>query len=821
MAARALQIFERAYDDPSGVAGTAARAGRKVVRTLGLDAPRELILAAGLLPVRLVAEPGVATPRADTLMGSATMGARGKRLIEQLTDPSAPDLPLLITQADTEQPQIFAALRELGRLGERVPTAVHFLDFLHLERPSSRTYNAHRLSRLSPWLEKISGQKVTPSSLAEAAAMLAEQARLLDRLAALRASASPSVSGADALRIIGASAILPPDEHIRHLSALLGKAESLPQRPGRRLYVTGSPHEHARLYELIESCGAVIVGEDHGWGHRYRVPEASALEALADPALRPVPRTTSAAMRAERLAREVAAGRAEAVLHLSIGGDEAAPWDVAAAKHALRESLPFLALRTNLDGNEGFVAHVEHFLDGEAGEPEPSRAAAKAGASGPAAPKPAEGKRSRKSLESVATFGVYQREWFARLRQEVAEGSPFAVVNANAPQEILRAMDVPFVVNQWWASIVAAKQQSGRYLALLADHDYPTDVEAYSSQGLAATLDGDAELAPWGGLPRPDFLHAVASSEPTFKIFEQWAAETGADHFVYERTVDPRWAITTSWWEDLPERWDEVLEPERIDLMVAELEAVIARIEEKTDRRFSAARLREVMDLVNEQEEYYRRTRDLIATTIPAPIGIVDSMPATMVPQWHRGTVWARDAAKAFYEEVAARAREGLAATPNERIRLMWVGRGLWSDMAFYQKWEESHGAVFVWSMYLALAADGYIRSLDRGRDPMRALAARFLTMGDELRMPTWAGPWHVHEAATHAVDAAVALQDADPFVVRALRAAGVPVLELSVDNFSREGEDQAAIAASITRFIEGPAAERAAARAEDVCVGA
>ena len=77
----------------------------------------------------------------------------------------------------------------------------------------------------------------------------------------------------------------------------------------------------------------------------------------------------------------------------------------------------------------------------------------------------------------------------------------------------------------------------------------------------------------------------------------------------------------------------------------------------------------------------------------------------------------------------------------------MWVGRGLWSEMGFYQKWEDSHGAVFVWSMYLALAADGYIRDLSGGRDPLRALASRVICMGDELRMPTWAGPWHVHEA--------------------------------------------------------------------------
>ncbi|HEY5724252.1 MAG TPA: 2-hydroxyacyl-CoA dehydratase family protein [Allosphingosinicella sp.] len=817
MPIEALERLERAYEDPSQVIEEARASGLKIVRTLGVDAPRELLLAAGLLPVRLVAQPAAATPRADALMGDATMGARGKRLIEQLTDPSAPDLPLLITQADTEQPQIFAALRELGRLGEPVPTAIHFLDLLHIDRRSSREYNLRRLRRLAEWLEELGGRPLTPDSIAEAAATAREQAELLERLTGLRRSSPPRITGTQALRIVGAASILSPDEHIRHLSALLDQAEALPKQAGRRIFVTGSAHEQAGLYALIESRGAIIVGEDHHWGNFDSGRETS-LEAFADPSLRSVPRTASPQKRAERLAREVAACGAEAVLHLSIDGDEAAPWDVAAARRVLPGSLPFLALRTSFEGSD-LAGRIDQFLGDQTGEASP--APAKPGSPPAVGRKPAEGQRSRKSLESVATFGAYQREWFAGLREQVEAGAPFAMVNANAPQEILRAMDVPFVVNQWWASIVAAKQQSRRYLGLLAERGYPKDVEAYSSQGLAAAFDEDMQLAPWGGLPRPDFLYAVASSEPALKIFEQWAAETGADCFVYERTVDPRWRITTRWWEDLPERWDEVLEPERIDLMVAELEAAIAGIEAKTDRRFSAERFREVMDLVNEQEEYYRRTRDLIASTIPAPISIVDSMPATMVPQWHRGTVWARDAARAFYEEVEERVRTGLAAVPGERVRLMWVGRGLWSDMGFYQKWEESHGAVFIWSMYLALAADGYIRSLDGGRDPMRALAARFLTMGDELRMPTWAGPWNVHEAKSHKVDGAVALRDADPFVVRALREAGVPVLELEVDNFSREGEDSAAVEDSITRFIEGPASERAAARTERMHVGA
>ena len=814
MARAAFEPFERAYENSMQAIESLCASGRIVVRTLGLDAPRELILAAGLVPVRLVGSAAAATPRADSIMGSASMGARGKRLLEQLVDPSVPDLPLLITQADSEQPQIFAALRELGRLGETVPSDIHFLDLLHIERASSRAYNIRRLEQLADWLQAISGQLPSLERLDAAKQSLSRHRLLLERLD--RARIERRVSGSDALRIIGASAVLPVEDHSIHLESLLGEVETLPPLAGKPIYVTGTAHESAALYASIESRGAIIVGEDHGWGSPFfrAEPTRDGIYGLADPALRPVSRSQSPARRADDMALDVARSGAELVLHLSLDGDEAAPWDIASAKSALRPNIRFLALRSGLQGDDAFRARIEAFLRGEQSVSEgPARGAPKPAAR-PAA-------RSRKSLGSVAAFGAYQREWFARIRSEVANGAPFAMTNANAPQEILRALDMPFVVNQWWASIVAAKQQSRRYLGLLAEHGYPKDVEAYSSQGLAALFDGEAELAPWGGLPKPDFLFAIASSDPTLKIFDHWAREAGAEAFVYERTVDPRREITTSWWEDLPERWDEALEAERIDLMVAELETVIGRIEAKTGRSFSAERFAEVMELVNSQEEYYRRTRDLIARTIPAPIGIVDSMPATMVPQWHRGTVWARDAARAFYEEVRARVDAGLAAAPNERVRLMFVGRGLWSDMGFYQKWEESHGAVFVWSMYLALAADGYIRSTEGGRDPMRALAARFLTMGDELRMPTWAGPWHVHEAKTHQVDGAVALADADPFVIRALREAGVPVLELSADNFNREGEDSAAIEASITAFIEGPAGARAQSRAEHQRVGA
>ncbi|RVU05886.1 2-hydroxyacyl-CoA dehydratase [Novosphingobium umbonatum] len=757
-----LETLLAAYADPAS-----APVRAPLVHTLGFDAPRAALLGAGFQPRRLVAPRLAATPRADAVMGQAAMGHRGKCLLEALL--AWDDAPLLMTAADGDQAQIFAALRELGRQGEPVPKAMHFLDLLHQNRAGSHAYNAARLAQMEAWLASLSGA----APMVEAATWLPRQTRLLDALGEARRRGK--ISGSHALAVIGASAILHPLDYNSALEELLTELASAPSITAKRLFITGTPHEGHELYQAIEAEDWLIVGEDQAWGQPF--------------AHGPVPPRIDMDS-GRRIAAAASACGAEAILHLAIGGDEAAPWQEAAIHRALPEGMGFTSIRCNALPDESFARK----LRGEAEPPRPPKQTR------PAPPKGE--KRSRKSLESVASFNAYQRAWFTGLREQVAKGSPFAMVNANAPQEILRAMDIPFVVNQWWASIVAAKQQSGRYAGLLRNHHYPANVEAYSAQGIAAAMDEDAENAPWGGLPKPDFLHAVATSEPTARLFAEWAQVTGAQSYVYEKSNDPRPDLYGDWWARLPDGWEEALEAERIDLMTAELREVIAQIEARTGKSFDEARFRAVMELVNEQEDYYRRTRDLIARTIPAPIGIVDSMPATMVPQWHRGTVWARDAAKAFYEEVQARVDAGLAACPQERTRLMWVGRGLWSEMGFYQKWEESHGAVFVWSMYLALAADGYIRNID-GKNALRALASRCITMGDELRMPTWAGPWYVHEAQTHAIDGVVALADADPFVVRALRAAGFPVLELAADNFSREGEDGLAIEAAITGFIE------------------
>ncbi|MFT4089329.1 MAG: 2-hydroxyacyl-CoA dehydratase family protein [Asticcacaulis sp.] len=779
--------------------------GARVVACIGDDLPFPLIRAAGLTPVRLRPITGQPTPFADARGLGITLSWQGRSLLQQISDGlthTAPLSGLILSHSAAIQVQLFAALRELPELGLTADTVI-FCDLLRLNTPSTQAYNRHQLERLESWCTNL-GQPFSDDDLTQALDTAASHQKLGRAIREWRAQGL--ISGTDAALARRAADYLPADAYA---DLLRGWADGpLPvARTGPRLVLSGSVDLPPEAYAAIEADGATIVAEA-----LVHVPELKASDTPPrERLLNSVSEWKGGAFSDAKslqssLARTLAHYQPDGVLHLSLSGDETSPWLAKPLGRTCADTgVPFLAARYSSD----LPAHVLSFAAApsaatisnsdispvvDAAAPKPEKPAA-------ARPARAPQTRSQKSLTSTADFGAYQKSWFADVQAAVASGSPFALVNANAPQEILRALDIPFVVNQWWASIVAAKRQSKRYAALLTAHDHPADVEPYSAQGLAALYDDDADQAPWGGLPKPDMLHTVPESDATRPLFDAWAEASGSDLYIYERSVETRWDLPENWWDALPDHWDTALQPERLDLMTAELNAMVRRLSAATGRTWDPQKFIDILDLVNSQESYYRRTRDLIAETVPAPVSVVDTMPATMVPQWHRGTVWARDAAKAFYEEVKARVDAGQGVCETERLRLMWVGRGLWSDTAFYQKWQDSHGAVFVWSMYLALAADGYIREHTDERDPMRSLAARFITMGDELRMPTWAGAWHVKEARTNKVDAAIAIDDADPFVLRALEASGIPVLRLPMSNLGQP--ENGPIETLVTQFLD------------------
>ncbi|MFA9430233.1 2-hydroxyacyl-CoA dehydratase [Egicoccus sp. AB-alg2] len=740
-----------------------------VVAVVGERLPRALPVAAGVTPLEVLGGPSLAGgwAAAATARSAPTLPDAEAVVDHLLGLADAGDVAgLLLGHGPAPMPRAFAILRELARREPGRLPPLHFLDLLTLPHPTTTHYNRRRLQAAGAWLGTLTGVRPTDTALARA---IEQETAEAGALAARDAARSRDDVGA-------------PD--------------------ATRVFLSGAPFG-PRLLDDLARLGYRVVGDE---------PTAATLrmfagggDGVSDPwevlarrwqlADSPSGRTAGRS-RALWLA-DIARDRdSHLLVHVTSPVDESGPWLV-----------PWLVDALAGTATSVVVLHLDDVAGGVDAEAAGQLEAAARGNGSPPvvgwAPAPvrrAPGRRRRAVLASGEDAGTHQRQWFADLRRRVEDGDPFVVVGADAPQEILRAMDVPYVVTQWWSSIVAAKQATGRYARALAARGYPTDVEPYSAQGLAAAVVGPDDEAPWGGLPTPDVVEATLGTPATYDLYDAWAGETGAEFLAFERSTDVRGSVDEPWWDLLPHHWYDVLEPVRLDLLEGELRAAVGRLERRTGRRFDPDRLRAVMDLVNEQAEHYRATRDLIARTRPAPVSVADTMPATMVPQWHRGSTWGRDAAAALHEEVRARVEAGQVACDGERLRLLWAGRGLWGDLGFYQQLEASHGAVFVWSMYLGLAADGYLRYVG-DHDPLRALAARFLTMGDELRLPGWAGPWHVKEARTHGVDGAVAIDDADPFVVADLRAAGIPTLQLPVDNMG--STNAPAVTAALTRFVE------------------
>jgi len=405
----------------------------------------------------------------------------------------------------------------------------------------------------------------------------------------------------------------------------------------------------------------------------------------------------------------------------------------------------------------------------------------------------ASGHRSRKQLECTQVATAFQRGFASELKRRVVDnGEPFAIAQADTPHEIFHAMDIPLVTNQWWSAYISAKQLSPRYFRVLDELGFPANSCRYCSLGLACTLANDPATAPWGGLPRPTLLVARLTCDCIEHVFSQWARALGSEFFALEA---PAWTHKDpAWFEKSNGQWEQVYEAGRIDLMVAEMRELIARLEERTGRKFDESRLASLMEAINEQEGYIAEAARMIGAARPCPVSITDQMPNTMIPQWHRGSAWAVEHARKFRDEVRERVAAGASVSDNERSRLMWIGAGLWHDPGFYSALEQRFGAVFVWSMYMPFAGPQYIRELD-GR-PLHALASRICSMNEVLHLPPWMNGWMVSEAARCGIDAAVMLvppdnrlsQSGTLITQRALEAAGVPTLLLSADMVDAKG---------------------------------
>jgi benzoyl-CoA reductase/2-hydroxyglutaryl-CoA dehydratase subunit BcrC/BadD/HgdB len=287
-----LEPFARLYADRTAAARAWKAAGGRVVGYLCDNVPTELIEAAGFFPLRVSGDPdvdlSVVREKVDRLYPPdvtarpAFVGA----LLAQLLSGAYGLADYLIVPHNRDAIQaIFRQLKDARRADPTLRTPhMHYLDKAWSPFFAAETYNRDRLFEFRAVLEAWADAPIDDERLSAEIAAANLNRRLLADVAALRAASPPRLSGVEALQVIGTSMLTTKSEHNAWLAALLQAADALPARDGPRVFVGGSPHDHARIYEAIEACGAVIVAEDHCWGDRaYELPvgEGDPMLALA------------------------------------------------------------------------------------------------------------------------------------------------------------------------------------------------------------------------------------------------------------------------------------------------------------------------------------------------------------------------------------------------------------------------------------------------------------------------------------------------------------------------------------------------------------
>ena len=326
---------------------------------VGDDVPRQLVLATGAVPQRLLGswhEP-VSAESAELL---GTVDAAAGRILDGLLSGRYDDLAGLLVCHDSQADlRIFYVLRILAQRG-RLPFPVHLVDAPRLGSPTARRFVGRQYSRLLEFCEQVTGHRADTRSLRHAAERELALGRALETMRERRRTGG--CTGSAALRAYHAAAATPPE----NAEVVVTEAQT-PTAPGATpVYVTGSNHPDVGVYDALERTGdVVVVGEDHdtgdlAWlGVAVEAPTVGeVIDGLAAAHLaRPATATGGlAAARAAYTATCAEQTRARAALALVREHDDAPAWDLPHQRSELRHRGVPLVARTRIRSAEDPLA---------------------------------------------------------------------------------------------------------------------------------------------------------------------------------------------------------------------------------------------------------------------------------------------------------------------------------------------------------------------------------------------------------------------------------------------------------------------------------
>lgn len=371
-----FEIFQKHYQQRELAAREWKKDGGSVVAYFCDNVPEEIVLAAGFFPLRISSDPCGGTEIAEqqniprdmeieeSVLNMLNLVLTGRYefadfLVVPHSRTTISKLYELLTSAKASDPTL------------KIPE-LYFFDNLGTTFYTSQVYNRERVIEFKKQLEEWSGKEISDDLLLKAIAITNENKMLLKKVAALRATEPPCISGVEALQLIGTSMFILKQEHNELLRKYLNEADNLPARKGVRLFFGGSPQDSLQFYQIAESAGATIVGEDNCWGNRYSDEPVNAsindpLEAIVDRYNRksPCPRIFPITRRVDYFIKSAVEAKAQGVIFYNHQYDPQA-WDIPDEVKGLQEKgIPSLYLKAQpyrIVDPEPIEARIKEFI---------------------------------------------------------------------------------------------------------------------------------------------------------------------------------------------------------------------------------------------------------------------------------------------------------------------------------------------------------------------------------------------------------------------------------------------------------------------------
>ncbi len=255
------------------------KAGGKFVGTFCIYVPEEIVLALGAIPLALCGGTALSIPYAEKTFPRDICPLVKSTLGLALSNacPYGPleDLAVGETTCDAKK-KTWDVLAKGGDF--------HVMEVPQKKGPRDRDLWHDEVRTFALRLEETTGRKLEAGRLAEATRLMNRKRRALARLNGFRKEANPPVSGLDCL-VVMQGALL--DDALRFTENLEALNDELAERVrtgvgvtrasdaangrAKRILVSGCPSVMGnwKVHHLIESAGAIVVGDETCTGTRY------------------------------------------------------------------------------------------------------------------------------------------------------------------------------------------------------------------------------------------------------------------------------------------------------------------------------------------------------------------------------------------------------------------------------------------------------------------------------------------------------------------------------------------------------------------------